>query len=50
MWLIILLILLAAVAAFVVFSRKKAEDPPQDTFVCDVCGKEECICRKVKGE
>ena len=46
MWLAIFLILCAAVAAFVVFSRKKAEKPPQDTYVCDVCGEKECICHK----
>jgi len=46
MWFVILLILCAAVAAFLLFGRKKAETLPQDTYVCDVCGEKECICRK----
>jgi len=46
MWLVILLILCAAVAAFMLLSRKKAKNHPQDTYVCDVCGEKECICRK----
>jgi hypothetical protein len=46
MWLAILLILCVVVAAFVLISRKKAANPPQDVYVCDVCGEEECICHK----
>ena len=46
MWLAIFLILCAAVAAFVLFSKKKAGNPPEDTYVCDVCGEKECICHK----
>ena len=46
MWAVILLILCAAVVAFVLFSKKKTEGPPQDTYVCDICGEKECICRK----
>jgi hypothetical protein len=46
MWLVILLILCAAVGAFVLFSRKRTEDHPKDTYVCDVCGEQECICHK----
>lgn len=46
MWLVIVLVLCAAVAAFLILRRKTPEIPPQDVYVCDVCGESECTCRK----
>ena len=47
-----LLILAAAAAAIVFYLRMQKTDATADsnqvdaTYVCDVCGEHECICRK----
>jgi hypothetical protein len=46
MWFVILLILCAAVIAYLLLRRKGETEIVQDTYVCDVCGEKECICRK----
>jgi hypothetical protein len=42
--------LVAVVVCAVVFgywiSRKRNKKPPQDTYVCDICGEKECLCHK----
>jgi hypothetical protein len=48
MWIILLAVLFAAAVAYVILSRKKPDAPPHDTYVCDVCHEQECICRKEK--
>ena len=49
-----LLILAAAAAAIVFYMRMQKKDTSADrnqvdaTYVCDVCGEHECICREEK--
>ena len=31
-------------------SSEKGDNEPVDTFVCDQCGKQECICHKEETE
>ncbi len=46
MWLLIALIIFgAALAAYFLFRTRKIEKP-HDTYVCDICGEHECLCRK----
>ena len=49
-WFLIILILCAAIAVFLALRRKKSEDPPLDTYVCDICGEKDCLCRKEQRE
>jgi hypothetical protein len=36
------------VAVGYVISRSRNKKAPQDTYVCDICGEKECLCRKVE--
>jgi hypothetical protein len=44
---LILVVVCAAVVGYLMF-RQKNKKAPQDTYVCDVCGEKECLCRKVE--
>jgi len=46
MWLLIALILCAAGSVYVFLRLRKKTRVPHDTYVCDVCGETECLCRK----
>ena len=46
MWTIILIVLFVAALVFVLQKKVKNVEPPQETYVCDVCGEDVCICRK----
>lgn len=43
----ILVTVCAGVAGYLLIRRKKTQEP-HDTYVCDVCGQKECLCRKVE--
>ncbi len=47
-WTLFLLLIFAL--AVVYFFRKKMEKPPPpplvESYVCDICGQEDCLCRK----
>ena len=45
---ILLFALCIAGLAFLVNRIAKREEPPADTYVCDVCGEKDCICHKEK--
>ena len=57
MWYLILVAALIAAMAFW-FSKitrkplstdiRKPDDPPTETYVCDICGEEGCTCHKEK--
>ncbi|MBN1102464.1 MAG: hypothetical protein JXL84_03520 [Deltaproteobacteria bacterium] len=40
------LILAAALAVYFLLRKPGMKDPPRDLYVCDVCGKKDCICHK----
>jgi len=46
MWWIIGIIVLAACGALYFFVSSKTGTPPEDTYVCDICGEKHCICHK----
>ena len=57
MWYLILFAAMIAALAFWVskITRKplsthgsKPKDPPNETYVCDICGEEGCTCHKEK--
>ncbi len=43
---IIFVVLLALVLAFVVHKTAKKDEIPPETYVCDICGEDVCICHK----
>jgi len=45
---LIAVIACAVVAGYLIFRQKNRKAPPQDTYVCDVCGEKECLCHKVE--
>jgi hypothetical protein len=45
MWIAILLVVLGVIG-ILVFRTRQRKTPPQDTYVCDVCGEKECVCHK----
>ncbi len=42
---LILVIGCAGVVGYLIFRRKNKKEV-QDTYVCDICGEKECLCRK----
>jgi hypothetical protein len=42
---LIALAVCAMVVGYVIF-RSRNKKAPQDTYVCDICGQKECLCRK----
>ena len=47
-YLIAVIVCIAAVG-YLIFLQKKRKKP-QDTYVCDICGEKDCLCRKVAKE
>ena len=39
----------AVVVGYLTF-RQKNKKKPQDTYVCDICGEKDCLCRKAAKE
>lgn len=49
MWALILLAALFLIFLTVMVLRvNRRKNLPHDTYVCDVCGEKDCICRKVE--
>ncbi|MFZ7110796.1 MAG: hypothetical protein ACOWYE_03850 [Desulfatiglandales bacterium] len=46
MWWFIAILAVAVGCALYLLKRAKKEVVPQDTYICDVCGERDCICRK----
>jgi hypothetical protein len=44
---LIAIVACAVVVGYLIFRRKSSKEP-QDTYVCDICGERECLCRKVE--
>ncbi len=47
MWLFVILVLCSAVLVFVFIKRAKKKEPPDVSYVCDICGDKDCDCHKV---
>ena len=48
MWTLILFAVCMILLAIVVSRMTRKKTPPEDTYVCDVCGEKSCICHKEK--
>ena len=46
MWEVIIVVFLAALLIYVLTRKTKKNEPPKETYVCDVCGDKDCVCRK----
>jgi len=47
-YLIAVIVCIAAVGCLIFLQKKRRK--PQDTYVCDICGEKDCLCRKVAKE
>ena len=45
-----MLVAAIGVVAYYLLRRSKKKVSPLDVYVCDVCGKKDCICHKVEPE
>ena len=49
-WIIVVVMLLAVIAWYVVTRRERPHEPPDASYVCDICGHRVCDCRKADPE
>ncbi|MFH1488243.1 MAG: hypothetical protein ABII06_05020 [Pseudomonadota bacterium] len=45
-WTIIILLIILALVAYAALRKPARNEPPPESFVCDICGQDECICHK----
>ena len=45
-WIIILIIIILLVILFAAKNKAQKRAPHPETYVCDICGENECICHK----
>jgi hypothetical protein len=50
MWEVVIVILLAGLLVHVLTRKTKRKELPNETYICDVCGDKDCVCRKENGD